>query len=318
MQYFITYLDEALGLKATYAAWDIPAEMPIFLKKAADYYLCSCAGVDFVAAAAKGGETLPELKRIASQSQRYSSLPVAIVSRAIDPRQRRALVRQGVPFAVPYKHVYLPFLALVAKAELVRRSYAEKLTPRTQAALVTLITRPEIASAQELREVTGMSAPTMSRVVDELSQHGLVERGKDGRSVVIAYDRGENALLRRAMPLLCSPVARTVFARKDDALGALPLAGESALAARSMLGAPRIEQRAVSKVAAAGLEFEEVLEGELPDAATVELEIWSYDPLIAGGAEIDDVSLAASLVSLGDERISIELNRLFGEDGLWR
>ena len=318
MEDFITYLSETLGLKATYAVWDLPADMPIFLRKAADYYLCSCAGVDFVAATAKGGETLPELKRIASQARRYASLPVAIVSCAIDPRQRRALVLQGVPFAVPYKHVYLPFLALAAKAEFFKRSYADKLTPRAQAALITLIARPDIASAQKLREATGMSAPTTSRVVDELSQHGLVERGKDGRSVVIAYDRGKNALLRRAMPLLCSPVAKIVFARKDDAIGFLPLAGESALAARSMLGAPRIEQRAVSKAVAAGLEFEEILEGELPDETTVELQIWSYDPLVAGGVEIDDVSLAASLASLRDERISIELDRLFGEDGLWQ
>lgn len=318
MEEFVAYLDETLGLKAAYSLWCLPSSMPIFLRKSAEFYLCSCAGTEFVVAVAKGGESLPGLKRIVTQTQRHTSLPVVLVSADIDPRQRRALVSQGIAFTVPYKHVYLPFLAFAAKAEAARRLYSGKLSARAQAALVSLISHPEVESAQALREVTGMSAATTSRVVDELAQLGLIERGKLGRSVVITYDCSKNALLHRAMPLLRTPVERTVFVRSNGMLDALPAAGESALAERSMLSAPRIAQKAASKAFASQLVPDEVLQGELPDEETVELQVWKYDPLIAGLGTIDNVSLGASLRHLGDERIALELDGLFGEDGLWQ
>ena len=249
---------------------------------------------------------------------RFTDLPVVLVSGSIDPRQRRALAAQGIAFCVPGRQAYLPFLALAAKSGAERRSYGGKLTPRGQAALVAIIANPGIGSAKGLREVSGMGASTASRAIDELAQLGLIERGKDGRGVVFSYDRGQNALLREAMPLLSSPVARTLFARRSHTLDALPDAGETALSARSMLAPPPVAQKAAARAQAAGLELDEVLEGELPDAETVELQVWAYDPLVAGLGRVDDVSLGASLAGLGDERIGTELDELFGEEDLWQ
>lgn len=163
-----------------------------------------------------------------------------------------------------------------------------------------------------------MTASSASRAIDELARHGLIERGKDGREVTFEYDRGRNALLRQAAPLLKSPVASVIWARRTDALAALPDAGETALAGCSMLVAPAISQKAVAKARLAALGVEEVLEGELADGETLELQVWAYDPLVAGIGRVDDVSLALSLVGLGDERIDGELDDLFGEEGLWR
>lgn len=120
------------------------------------------------------------------------------------------------------------------------------------------------------------------------------------------------------MPLLRTPVASTIWARRTDVLAALPDAGETALADRSMLVAPAISQKAVAKSRLAALRVEEVLEGELADGETLELQVWAYDPLVGGVGRVDDVSLALSLVGLGDERIDGELDDIFGEEGLWR
>lgn len=311
------YLGEALGLSLSHGEWDGERLLPLFLRKAADYRLCSCAGTEFVAAVPKGEEALPALKRVVAQTRRRTDLPVALVSPDVDPRQRRALTAQGVAFVVPHRQAYLPFLALAATAEADRRSYAGALTAGGQAALVALIANQGVSSSRALREVTGMGASTASRAVDELARRGLIRRAKEGREVVFDYDRGKNALLKQAMPMLSSPVARTTFARRGAAVEPLPDAGTSALSSRSMLAAPPIACKAVAVRALRALALEEVLEGELPDEETVELQVWRYDPLVAGQGAVDDVSLAASLAGLADERVTGELDELFGEEGLW-
>ena len=294
---YLEYLSDALGLALRRTSWDRARTLPLYLGTAADYELCSCDGTDFLVALPRGGQSPSDL---------------------IDSRQRRALVARGIPVIVPGRLAYLPFLGFAAQAEAKRRALGGTLTPRAQAALVTMMANPAISTSIGLREVTRMTASSASRAIDELAQHGLIERGKDGREVTFDYDRGRNALLKQAMPLLKSPVAATIWARHTDALAALPDAGETALADRSMLLAPAIGQKAVAKARLAELGVDEVLEGELSDGETVELQLWSYDPLVAGLGRVDDVSLALSLAGLGDERIDGELDDLFGEEGLWR
>lgn len=317
MDDFLRYMEDALGLRVSFRGWEGVTAMPLFLRRSATCYLCDCAGIEFVAAVPVGGEGLPALKRTAAQVSRHTDLPVVLVSHDVDPRQRRALTAQGIAFVVPYRQAYLPFLGLAASAEARRRSYGGTLTSRGQAALVAIIAHPNMRYARELRELSGMGPSTVSRAVDELAQLGLIRRGKEGREVVFECEREGNALLRSAMPLLASPVARTVFARRDARLESLPDAGESALSSRSMLAPPPIAQKAVVTRELPSLRFEEVLEGELADADTVELQAWSYDPLVAGLGEVDSVSLGASLMGLEDERVSMELDDLFGEEGLW-
>lgn len=317
MDDFLQYLEEALGLRVSFRCWDGAKSMPMFLRNSASYYLCDCAGVEFIVAIPGDSEELPGLKRTVTQVGRHTDLPVALVSHNIDPRQRRALTMQGIAFAAPYKQVYLPFLGLAASAEAKRRTYEGKLTARGQAALVAIIAHPGMRYARELRGYSGMGPSTVSRAIDELAQLGLIRRGKDGREIVFEYEREKNALLRSAMSLLVSPVAKTVFARRAAQLESLPDAGESALSSRSMLTPPPIEQKAVARRELPSLHFKEVLEGELADADTVELQVWHYRPLVAGLDEVDSVSLGASLMGLGDERVSMELDALFGEEDLW-
>lgn len=84
-----------------------------------------------------------------------------------------------------------------------------------------------------------------------------------------------------------------------------------------MLTAPPIERKAASRKRLKDLPFTEVLRGEIDDNDAIELQVWKYEPLVAGGKVVDDVSLALSLADSGDERVEKELNGLFGEEDLW-
>lgn len=312
------YLSQYLGLKVEYCEWCPDNSLPFFLAHAASYARCKIGDVAFVAAKVNNAENLPSVKRVHNQLGRHTDLPVVIVSEDLDARQRKALVAQGVPFVVPGAQAYLPFLALAATAREPRRYRREdRLSFRAQAALVALIAHPEIGRAAELREVSGLTASDASRALAELDEQGLVARSKNGKSILLQREHDAGELLRAAKPLLSSPVGSTLYVERSATLDALPDAGETALAKRSMLAAPQIECKAVSRKGLKHLPFAEVLRGEIDDNDTIELQVWRYEPLVAGGRAVDDVSLALSLADGGDERIEKELNVLFDEEDLW-
>lgn len=312
------YLNEALGLKIEYGEWLPDADLPFFLSRSASFSRCAVGGVAFVAAKVGDEEGLPGIKRVHNQLGRYADLPVAIVSETLDARQRKALVAQGVPFVVPGVQAFLPFLAFAATSREHRRyCRQDHLSSRAQAAFVALVAHPEIGSAAELRRVAGLAPSDASRALAELDEQTLVVRSKSGRSVLLERERDSGDLLRTARPLLSSPVGRILHVKRNAALDMLPDAGETALAARSMLAAPPIVCKAVPRKRLGDLSFTEVLRGEIDDDDMIELQVWAYEPLVAGGKIVDDVSLALSLANSGDERIEKELNGLFAEEDLW-
>ncbi|WP_432314472.1 helix-turn-helix transcriptional regulator [Collinsella aerofaciens] len=316
MDGFKSYLKDEMGLVVTDRKWDGSADLPLFLAKAANYRPCTCNGVSFVVALVDQEASLPELKRIVSQVSARADMPVALVAQ-IDARQRKALVSQGIPFIVPGRQAFLPMLGFAASSGNEPTPLSKLLAPGAQAVLVALIANPGIRTSEDLMKATGMPSSSISRAVDNLARRNIVKKSKEGREVVIGREENRNGLVKSAMECLRNPTARVIYARKDGQTSLLPLAGESALAERSMLAAPKTECRAVSKRALGKHTFEEVQLGELPDRETVQIQVWSYEPLVAGGCAIDDVSLALTLVEEGDERVIGELNALFEEE-IWQ
>ena len=97
---YLEYLSDALGLALRRTSWDRARSLPLYLGTAADDELCSCDGTDFLVALPRGGQSLPELKRVVAQIARFTELPVALASDLIDSRQRRALVARGIPVII--------------------------------------------------------------------------------------------------------------------------------------------------------------------------------------------------------------------------
>ena len=315
MSNFNSYLKEEMGLSITTHEWEGASHLPLYLAKAARYHLCICNGVDFIAAEIERGSSLPELKRISVHISDRASLPVVLVAQ-IDARQRKALVSQGIPFVVPGRQAFLPMLGFIANARRDLSPLSKVMAPSTQAALVALMANPDLRTSEKLREMTGMPSSSVSRALDDLSRRGLINKSKQARQVIIECNGSQNQLIKRAKDCLQNPVARVTYTRRSKDTDFLPLAGESALSERSLLTPPIIECRALLKKTFKANKFEEIQLGELPNEETIRLQIWTYDPLVAGRGEIDDVSLALTLIDTEDERVIGQLNALFKEE-LW-
>ena len=104
---------------------------------------------------------------------------------------------------------------------------------------------------------------------------------------------------------MIDPVQKRIYVQNKADFEGTPLAGESALAERSMLASPPIVCRAISRK-----EYKQLSDAEEIDPAWsnspdyIQLELWKYDSkVLADQAGVDVISLALSLRENSDERI---------------
>lgn len=313
----LVYLQEALGLSIKTKAWHGSARLPLHLRAVAIRAI-DANGFSFLLANLPAGTGLPEVKRVYSQLSLRAEVPVAVSFPDADARQRRALVAQGVPFVCPGRQAFLPFMGMAYTERSSFRSYnrATKMSPNAQATAIWGAAR-ESYRPDDLCRALGISASRASEAITELVDRGLARRERRERRVIV-LPVVVDLLLSEHIAELSSPVSKVIFARKAPQIDRLADAGETALAARSMLAASGVEQKAVLRSAWRELRDLEVADGELPDNETAMIQVWRYAPVFADSSRIDDISLALSLAAIDDERIQLEVDRMFGKEYPWQ
>ena len=314
----IRYLAISLGIEATVSEWDKAESLPLFLRGGCEIGAVSTKAGLFILVDLKGSPSLPDLKRAHTQISRRTTAPVVVSSAWLDARQRRALVEQGIPFVSVGKQAFLPFLGM-ANTEWGSKktmSVREGLAPKAQQAALWGALADKSYSMAELRLATGMSPSQASDAVNEIVHREMAAKAKSGKQVLVSpVSVGE--LLDKHIAELSSPVIKTLTVRRSPSIDALPDAGETALAARSMLNAPSVVQKAAPKQLLATLRSQEVLQGECPDSEIATVQLWCYSPLFTGHRAIDNISLALSLARLEDERVVEAIESLFGKEYAW-
>lgn len=310
----ITYLQEALGLSAKAKTWPGSARLPLHLRSI-EVRAVDANGFSFLLASLPTGVGLPEAKRVYSQLALRGEAPVVVSFPDADARQRKALVAQGIPFVCPGRQAFLPFMGAACTERSGARFYnrSTKMSPNAQAAAIWGASQ-ESYHPDDLCRALGISASRASEAITELVDRGLARRERR----VIVFPVAVDLLLSEHMAELSSPVSKVFFARKTPRVDGLADAGETALAVRSMLAAPGMEQKAVLRSTWRQLSDLEVADGELPDNETAMIQVWRYAPVFADSSRIDDISLALSLAAIDDERIQLELDHMFGKEYPWQ
>ena len=310
----ITYLQEALGLSAKAKTWPGSARLPLHLRSI-EVRAVDANGFSFLLASLPAGVGLPEAKRVYSQLALRAEAPVVVSFPDADARQRKALVAQGIHFVCPGRQAFLPFMgaAFTERGSVRFHNRATKMSSNAQAAAIWGAGQDSYHS-DDLCRALGISASRASEAITELVDRGLARRERR----VIVFPVAADLLLSEHMAELSSPVSKVIFARKAPQVDCLADAGETALATRSMLAAPGMEQKAVLRSAWRELRDLEVADGELPENETAMIQVWRYAPVFADSSRIDDISLALSLAAIDDERIQLELDHMFGREYPWQ
>jgi len=256
-------------------------------------------------------------------ARRHLGIPLAIlVLDRVDARVRHRMIAHRIAFLAPDAQLYIPEVLLD-----VRESHPapvaappDHLSPTAQLVVLGALLGQvvEQQSLTDLAERFQVSVMSMSRALDELVAVGVAQAEWAGRRRLLRFVLGGRPLWTAIEPRLKSPVRKVRLVRGEVPLDAAPMAGETALAHYTMLSPPRVERRAV--LASHWMHLAQRLElvtAWADEADRMELETWSYDPLVLSeDGAVDRLSLYLSVRHEPDERVAQAAAQML-EDITW-
>ena len=246
--------------------------------------------------------------------------PVAIVIPKIPSYARNRMVQAGVPFIVPGSQLFLPSMMVDLRERFSSSapSPGKRLAPASQCILIFHLLKESVEGVplREIAKKVGYSPMNLSRAKDEIEAAGLCKTGRYGRSVVLEFQDRAFDLWGKALPLLSSPVKKSHWVAWPEVSSLAVRAGLTALSYYSMIEDDRIPAYALPLESyRQNLEKGFFLGCPDPSEANVQLETWSYNPLLLAtdNSVVDPLSLILSLRDSADERVQQQLEILINQ-----
>ena len=261
-------------------------------------------------------DAVSTVKKHIARLQHEEGMPVVLVPDRLPYRQREYLLRDRIPFVVPEKQIYLPFMAVLLRERCdAEENPPETMLPSAQMLLLHYLYQGGgMLPCSEAAKQLDLTPTSVSRASRQLEALGLVHTEKKGVQKMLLSDETPQALFERALPFFEDPVRRTIYIPKSDVRETLLLSGESALSEYSMLNPPVVETRAACSIA----EWKQNAAAKLQDADTqCAIELWRYDPKkLSHGSCVDPLSLAIEYRAASDERIEASVEEILEQ--VWR
>jgi len=197
------YIATTLGLKVAYMPWNFTGDMPYFITDRYEIQKVTLGPTQALVLKLKAEfPTVSTLQKHIARIQKSEHFPVLIELETVSKYRRDTLIKAGIPFVVPGKQLYLPFLGAVLNERCDPEvGSAEKLLPSAQAIFFYYLysKQDNIYISNAVRDLQ-YSAMSVSRASRQLVQTGLFEERKKGvRKLLIArYNRKE--MFRRMHP----------------------------------------------------------------------------------------------------------------------
>jgi hypothetical protein len=254
--------------------------------------------------------------RIANIVERIVAMPVAFYLPSVPSYIRSRFIEQGVYFIISDQYVFLP--GMLINERLKRANPLRKLlSPVGQYVFLYYLLHPEIEqfTIQKIQPHTPYNYLAISRAVNELEEVKLFSTQKEWKTKQLSALMSREELWKQALPLLSSPVKRTVY---TDELWDAPFykGGITALSHYSLLNPDKRQTVAV---------WEKELN---PNGKTMlewdtsefkyKIEVWRYSPLtgIEQNGYVDKLSLYLSMQDDKDPRVEKELETIIND--IWK
>lgn len=240
--------------------------------------------------------------------EEHLHVPVAFWFKSVTRTQREALMRRHISFVADGDQLYMPFLgiALHNRRKVQPNVQVDHMMPVTQSLFLYMLYEckgREVIKMQAAADL-GVTRMSITRAARQLEAMGIIVQEMRGKECYMWTERTGHELFLQAREYLINPIQRSVIVERSDALHDLPMAGESALAARTMLGAPQVPCVAIYKASGKDLALTAQEEQWSDGKDVIRVEAWRYDPeRFAGAGVVDPVSLYMSLVDCTDERV---------------
>ena len=285
-------------------------DLPVYLTARRSFFRMSCSGIEFILIKVRDDERfgVAALEKQATTIAGKYGIPVAFGFANISKNQRDSLIGRNIPFISESGQMYLPFLGIALHDRFVstKTINRQKMMPVTQALFLYLLYFGKNGSVlkKDAAEAISVTKTSITRASDQLEAMGLITQETHGKECHMMPNGEGRALFEKAKPFLIDPIQRVITTEVSDRYTSLLLSGESALAARTMLNAPRVPVKAVYKAEIDARQIQDIDIRWNTDLNVIRLELWKYDPRLFGNDGIvDPVSLFMCLANNADERV---------------
>ena len=356
------YVESVLGLKLRLKPWEHVKILPYALRDRYEFFVTEILGgrclilkerpqrEASVADVAKHMQAINKL--LAKKSPETSDLMV-FVTDTLPSYDRKRLVEKGVQFIVPGNQLYLPALGMDLREYYRQRlEKPQVLSPATQSMLIQFLIKgwqSRLLTTRSTFEKSFTYAKmTVTRAIKELTDLDIVQPGKEMGEAAIFFHLPPKETWEMAKDYMRTPVKKTLWLNAIPEAFETPmlLAGEAALAERSLLAGPKVPCFAMTTA-----QFEHIRElaqserrqkvntayeveigfwgstsktakskfettfpyFEVPqNHAACCIQFWSYDPLHSNMATgtVDPFSLYLSLKDDHDDRVQMCLDEM--------
>lgn len=316
------FLKDIFGIEAVCQKFYDFAGLSHLLVDAYDYILVEINEVKFLAIAPVYEQpTIPTLVNHMKKISSAKNLPVVYHPRSLTYSKMKGLLQQKVPFIVDGKQAYLPFLGTFLQAVSDERNKNVRFSlPAQLLATMYLYSRETFLYIKKAVEFLPYSAMSITRAVRELEAMDLFYVSKQKQSNILHSQLSKRELFDELVDRLASPIWKKGYINNEDITQAMVLAGEDALAEKSMLANILPVKYAIYRK-----NFDEsLLKRDLIDSKKQsELQLWLYEPLLFSQSNIPDpISIILSLKNVHDERVEQAVEMLMdevweGQHGTW-
>ena len=310
------YIGKALGQSLQLTPLPVDKDLPMFYSSQYEFFSGTLSNVDCVFCVERDNMRTTPLnirKRLAFLTGHFHR-EVVYCAEHLEFHATQKMMAYGIPFIVPGKRLFLPFLAVALKASMRRRLIArEDFSTYAQLVVLGVLLHklPPSPSIREVEQAFNCSHPSAVNALQELEQFDLGKKqkrqGMDEQE--FCFNESGRALWDACQDYLVNPCKRNVGVVEMPAGLHSVKAGTNALAERTMLGEALPETYAVTLTAFRKGKYEVIP----PDEADIVLQLWRYRPDVLGDGAIDPLSLALSLRGESDERVQMAIDEMLEE-----
>jgi len=331
----IDYLIEIAGCESAFAQLLHARHLPVFIAEQYEFYTLHLGEESFLGVVLREQNDSLVTRVLADEKENFSPAALkkhqvhfpfqeshkgfVLIARRLEGFVRKRLIEMKVPFIVPHTQLYWPALGLEFRKrnqENLSAKGADTMAPAEQAVVMGIMNGllPPTFQPKDLERTLGYNLMSMTRAVK------ILEAAELGKSVKKGVNRlftpiEKHDLWKQALPYFKNPVRDIVRLEEQDMHdeGKI-LAGESALARISMLGAPRTPTYAVARDQWRRLQSKTIPRLTTEEPGTCAVQVWRYDPaLFAKDGAVDVFSLYLSLKDSQDERVAMAMEEAMKE-----
>ncbi|WP_207736364.1 helix-turn-helix domain-containing protein [Fusibacter ferrireducens] len=314
----IDYLKEQLDETVEIKPFKGVKKLPLFLTN--EYKFSECKIHDLDCILMEKEDIKFSIDKIIKHLKKVKEFGVerpVLIFNDLDSGKRRKLVIRRVPFIVPGKHLYLPFIFInfTEKVTNVSNKF-DKFTAATQMIYIRiLLSKENEIVTREIGEELGLSMMTINRGIRQLVSLGIVEEIGLGTKKKY-YRMNKKFCWEAGKKYMIPPISKVKYLKHSNNVNHQISSSDLALSALTMMSSEKVISYALDKYSFDQIEPTLIIkESDVEDdMEAVRVERWKYNPnLFSKDGIIDVFSLYAIYQEDNDPRVEIELEQLIEE-----